>query len=209
MRFILSTIAAALLATGAQATILVNGSFESGPAGSGVLTQPTGSTAITGWKVGGAGVDDVTSSVWAAAAGTHSIDLSALTAGSVSQRISGFVVGLPYRVTFLASANPFGAAGLKKFSVSATGGVAQLYSYNLTALNSPTNMLYQTYTYDFIAGATKQTLQFASQVRNPYGVVIDDVSIRAVPEPGVWALLIAGFGMTGFAMRRRRIATAS
>ena len=31
----------------------------------------------------------------------------------------------------------------------------------------------------------------------------------AVPEPASWALLIAGFGLTGAAMRRRRIATDS
>lgn len=32
---------------------------------------------------------------------------------------------------------------------------------------------------------------------------IDDIAGAAVPEPASWALLIAGFGMVGFAMRRR------
>ncbi len=31
----------------------------------------------------------------------------------------------------------------------------------------------------------------------------------AVPEPATWAMLIAGFGMVGFAMRRRRASVAS
>lgn len=33
---------------------------------------------------------------------------------------------------------------------------------------------------------------------------IDDVAVSAVPEPGTWAMLIAGMGMVGFAARRRR-----
>lgn len=32
---------------------------------------------------------------------------------------------------------------------------------------------------------------------------IDNLSIGAVPEPGTWMLLVAGFGMVGFGLRRR------
>lgn len=35
-----------------------------------------------------------------------------------------------------------------------------------------------------------------------------DLQAAAVPEPATWAMLIAGFGMVGFAMRRRRTAAA-
>ena len=34
-------------------------------------------------------------------------------------------------------------------------------------------------------------------------------SLFAVPEPASWAMLIAGFGLTGAAMRRRRVAAAA
>ena len=42
---------------------------------------------------------------------------------------------------------------------------------------------------------------------NPGGEIRGQVN--AVPEPGSWALLIAGFGLTGAAMRRRRRALAA
>jgi hypothetical protein len=36
----------------------------------------------------------------------------------------------------------------------------------------------------------------------------DNVATAAVPEPATWAMMIAGFGMVGFAMRRRQRAVA-
>ncbi len=45
-------------------------------------------------------------------------------------------------------------------------------------------------------------------VSNPFGGEIA-ASAAAVPEPASWALLIAGFGLTGAAMRRRRTASVA
>ncbi len=39
-------------------------------------------------------------------------------------------------------------------------------------------------------------------------VVFTTNSLSAVPEPGTWALMIAGFGMAGVALRRRQVAVA-
>jgi hypothetical protein len=33
---------------------------------------------------------------------------------------------------------------------------------------------------------------------------VDNLAVSAVPEPAAWALMIAGFGLTGVALRRRR-----
>jgi len=45
---------------------------------------------------------------------------------------------------------------------------------------------------------------------NPTGLRVEFLSsnVNVVPEPASWALLIAGFGLTGAAMRRRRVAIA-
>lgn len=50
-------------------------------------------------------------------------------------------------------------------------------------------------------GATAQSAVFNSTNR---AFEIDDVATAAVPEPTIWATLIAGFGLVGFSLRRRR-----
>ena len=58
-----------------------------------------------------------------------------------------------------------------------------------------------------IADVTQSSLQF--QLRSGSGTyTIDDVSLTpsAVPEPAVWAMLVAGLGAAGLAQRRRRLA---
>jgi hypothetical protein len=41
------------------------------------------------------------------------------------------------------------------------------------------------------------------------GVLSATGTFTAVPEPASWAMLIAGFGLTGAVMRRRRMALAA
>lgn len=54
------------------------------------------------------------------------------------------------------------------------------------------------------------TLSFSGSQYTAKDVGIDRVflsTVAAVPEPSTWALMLAGFGMVGFAMRRRKVAT--
>ena len=50
-------------------------------------------------------------------------------------------------------------------------------------------------------GATASSIVFTSTQR---AFELDDVATAAVPEPTIWAALIAGFGLVGFSLRRRR-----
>ena len=64
-----------------------------------------GNPAVTGWTVGGNGIDYV-GSLWDAADGDgHSIDLNSWGPGSVSQTVDT-VAGQTYNVTFAMSGNP-------------------------------------------------------------------------------------------------------
>jgi hypothetical protein len=217
MRLGLAFAASALLATGAQAVTVVNGSFEQGVAigGSGQLAvpaPPVDTTSITGWSVLTSGVDYVSSlgtSGWDAAQGDRSIELAGIGSGGISQRHNNFVVGQQYRLVWAMSANPFAPDGVYGITVSATGGGAQQFNYTKTAANTPTNMLFSTYQYVWTATNANSLFAFRSTTGRANGVVIDSVRITLVPEPAQWMLLIAGFGMTGYAMRRRRIRTVA
>ena len=53
-----------------------------------------------------------------------------------------------------------------------------------------------------VSGAGSQTVDFDDE----YRFVVGTPAVSAAPEPSVWALLIAGVGLSGFALRggRRR-----
>jgi hypothetical protein len=55
------------------------------------------------------------------------------------------------------------------------------------------------------------TLQFrfGSRSADNIGPIIDNVVVSQVPEPASWAMLIAGFGLVGATMRRRRSGQSS
>lgn len=202
--FLIAAAALALPATANAATI-VNGSFESASVnpGGGFLSLGFGSTAITGWTVGGDGVDYI-GGYWQAADGTRSIDLSRNGAGSISQTLST-VIGQSYTVTFALAGNPDGGPGTKVLLTLGTpGGLTQVDTFNVTGANTRANMGWQTYSYTFRAASTSTTLTFESATNTAFGPALDQVAIAAVPEPASWALMIAGVGFTGGALRTRR-----
>ena len=43
---------------------------------------------------------------------------------------------------------------------------------------------------------------------SPYRIVINYDEVPAIPEPSTWALMLAGFGMVGYAMRRKKARAA-
>lgn len=56
-------------------------------------------------------------------------------------------------------------------------------------------------TLNYAASANVTKLVFGSDTNS---FELDNLSVTAVPEPGTWAMLIAGMAMTGAALRRRR-----
>ena len=192
-------VAAIALPASANAVPFVNGSFETGPATTRFTTLDPGSTAMTGWTVGGGGVDYI-GGYWNAQNGSRSVDLSGGAPGSISQTFDT-IAGQGYTVTFYLSGNGDNGVGPRTASVNATGSATT--NYTVTASTTP-NMTYTPFTYNFFATGASTTLTFASLTGNAYGPVLDNVAVTAVPEPATWGMMLLGFGAVGGMVRSRR-----
>lgn len=200
-------------ASALAANLITNGSFEFGSDPGSFSSLQAGDAAITGWTVGGAGIDYI-GTYWQASDGVRSVDLSGSTikngsyAGSISQTIAT-VSGQVYRVTFDLAGNPDGAPLTKVVLTSAVnGGIDQLYADTFTVVpgvNTRANMGWLPYSFLFTATGASTTINFQSAVNSAYGAALDNVAISAVPEPATWAMLILGFGAVGYVTRRRRV----
>lgn len=204
MRAIFVAAAVALgTASTANAVTIVNGSFETGRYSNRVFdTLFAGNTALTGWTIGGGGVDWM-STIWQRADGDRSIDLSALTAGSIAQTITT-VQGKRYEVSFALAGNPGGTPTAKVVTLTVNNGQSQAFGFD-TRGRSAARMGWTDNVYSFVATGTASTLKFTSGNNNPSGPALDNIRIAAVPEASVWAMLVVGFGLVGGAARRRSI----
>jgi len=209
--FGLILLASLAMASSAHAINVTNGSFEEGAAISGGfdLLAPGNTTSITGWTVlGPGGVDYADNNLWAASDGSRSVELPGIGTGGLSQVVTNqFVIGQKYVMRFDYTVNPFALDGNYGATVSVTGAGPVVFDYEKTAANMPGAMNYLTFAYNFTATSETKTIQFLSNGPDFLGIVIDNVSITeagVVPEPASWAMLLAGFGLTGAMMRRRR-----
>jgi choice-of-anchor C domain-containing protein len=203
------------LAQQAQANLIVNGSFEIGPdPGQFGLNLPAGSTAITGWTVGGFDIDYVAPGTWNASDGLRTIDLdgSVLTlprSGVISQQFST-QPGQKYVVTFDLSGNVAGLPLIKQLRVTAASD-SELFSYDIGSVRPlirPFTIAYDHEIFLFTATSTLTTLAFQSLTPpdiSGFGAVIDNVVVlqaQTVPTPST--LFLLGISAIGLAWGVRR-----
>jgi hypothetical protein len=137
---------------------------------------------------------------------------------TTSSNLGSFGISISHCVVF-PPIPPFAyAGGVFDFSF-AGGSLTGTYSGNVTPTASPalvnniTDYLVTGGTGKF-AGATGSfvaigTLELASGLNINTQTLSGTIDAPAVPEPASWAMLIAGFGLTGAAMRQRRRASVT
>jgi choice-of-anchor C domain-containing protein len=189
-RSLLGGLTAAVVSLALAGTVLAagisNGSFESGnyvDGGFGFQTLAAGSTTITGWTVGGAGVDWI-STYWTAQDGNMSLDLNALLPGSISQTFATSPNNT-YAVQFYLAGNPASGPATRSLTVSATGATSQAFTFDMTG-TSLTAMGWAVQQYNFVATSASTTLTFTADAANttPYGPALDNVTVTETAATG-------------------------
>ncbi len=121
---------------------------------------------------------------------------------------------------------PIGSTGGITQNLATTAGQAYLISFSLRNRGGPTNSFQADFgsqqlnsfsnaaafgftTFSFTKTATGSSTPLTFTIRHdPSFYDLTSVSVTGVPEPANWAMLIAGFGLVGALMRRRRAVAA-
>lgn len=127
--------------------------------------------------------------------------------GSISQVINGLTVGQKYQLSFYwASGQQAGFTGVTTEGWTGSLG-ASTFATSVNTTPSKGFDSWQQFTTTITATSTSETLKFLAtggpSGSQPPFALLDGVSLSAVPEAGTWAMMFAGFGLMGFALRRR------
>lgn len=182
------------------ANLVSDGDFNSPYGGSSFTTYSAGSS-FGPWTVTTGSVDLIGGYWQSPTAGGGSVDVDGNAPGAFDQAIS--TGAGTYTLTFDLSGNPDGPPMSKTLQVS-VGNTTKTFTYQIGA-NTHSNMMYVPETLTFMAtGPTTLTFTSLDGGGSPYGPVVGDVGIAAVPEPASWALMLLGLGAMGGVLRSRR-----
>lgn len=230
MRILTALAAAAVMAMPASAVTIFSQNFDSAP-------RANNTTNVPGFTVTG-GVDIIsngTAGVLCAGAAGRCLDLvGSPNVGSITSTPINFNAGRLITVSFHLSGNPRAGTPADIFnfalgftdpeniavftlisgfqgSYGSTGpGISTMGTYTESLVR---NRPFVSYALSFVpTSAGSLLLTFGGAGPNDSaGPILDNVLVgsQVVPEPSTWLMLLAGFGMVGLAVRRRRSSVAA
>ena len=170
-----------------------------GVPGNGINNTPSGGINFQGVTFGGSSGIQSNGSAWGfqtAPDGTQTAFLQSNggPGGTISVALPDLVAGQLYSVAFDLAKRP--NYNLNTLTV-AIDGVTKTYP-------TPTDN-WGTFSFSFTANGSDSPLLFTAATTNgaDTSVGLDNIAVAAIPEPTTWAMLLLGFGMIGFAMRKR------
>jgi choice-of-anchor C domain-containing protein len=161
-----------------------NGSFEREVVSNPFTTKSSGNTTIPHWIIG-ASIDHIRN-YWTASEGSQSIDLNALSSGSISQTFDT-TPGVTYVFSFDLSGNPTVHSSCmvpeKILTVTANSKDLVSYTYDTSiSKNTVGAMNWVKEYYIFTAEEDKTTLQFSSNTTGACGPALDNVSLESYAD---------------------------
>jgi choice-of-anchor C domain-containing protein len=168
------------LITGQSDNLIVNGSFEEGPAVYAFLPLDPGSTAIRGWKVIHGQIDYI-GTHWTHANGKRSLDLHGSPGYGGIEQTFNTTKGQRYRVSFALAGSAGAAFPPRKIGVSAAGQTAA-FTFIPTGREAD-GMGWTPKEWEFDAVASQTTLEFYTleQSAPVAGPALDNVRVETVP----------------------------
>ena len=213
-RICVGVAAGAVLAAPSYAqNLVVNGGFEiiAPPVGN-YRALAAGNTTLTGWTIGGGGIDIIGTRWQASPNGGNNIDLNNLAPGSITQTITTpLTAGTIYALDYYIAGNPEGnQLPANKtldlfFNLGATTEFTTSDSFNVTG-KTVANMGWQFRHVRFTPTTTGiYNLVFLSTTTGSRGPAIDGLDLHILlPEPGSFAIAAMGLLPLAFVLRRRR-----
>lgn len=191
--FIRSALAAAALIAGiatpasAVTNLIVNGSFEASSTFTGWTGTSTGRNGFAASSIN-TKLAYVNGGLQSAALRTTGKKINTL-----SQNVAT-IVARPYELTYWLMNRDNNGRVIDSMTVT-SGAVSTVYgdrpSFGFTK-----------FTQYFVATSLTSAISFTYMHTSP-NFYLDNVVVTMVPEPAAWGLMVAGFGMVGFAARRR------